>query len=260
MSTPSTTAAPPLTGRVSIITGAGQGIGRAFALGFAVAGASVVVADLDDGNARAVADEIVAAGGEALGVGADVSDEAAVAAMVESALDRFGRIDALVNAAAIFSTLTMKSFEQISAAEWRKVIDVNLTGTFLCAKAVAAPMRAGGGGAIVNISSATVLSGRPDYLHYVTSKAGIVGLTRSLARELGPDAVTVNAIMPGSVDTGIARDSARPEAVAHIVGGQSIKRRLVSDDIVGAAVFLASPSASAMTGQSLVIDGGMNFL
>lgn len=260
MSTGSASATQPLSGRVGIVTGGGQGIGRAFALGFATAGAAVVVADLDEGRARAVAQEIADMGGAAHGVRVDVSEETAVAAMVDATLERFGRIDVLLNGAAIFSTLTMSPFDEISAAEWRTVIDVNLTGTFLCAKAVAAAMRAQGTGSIINISSATVLSGRPHYLHYVTSKAGIVGLTRSLARELGPDGVTVNAIMPGSVDTGIARDSARPEAVAQIVGAQSIKRRLVSDDIVGAAVFLASPAAGAMTGQSVVVDGGMNFL
>lgn len=260
MSTDTAATTSPLADRVGLVTGAGQGIGRAFAHGLAAAGAAVVVADLDEANARSVAREIEDAGGAALGVRVDVADEAAVEDMVAAAVGTFGRVDTLLNAAAIFSTLTMKGFEEISVAEWRTVIDVNLTGTFLCARAVAPVMRAQGSGTIINVSSATVLSGRPDYLHYVTSKAGVIGMTRSLARELGADGVTVNAILPGSVDTGIARDSARPEAVAHIVAGQSLKRRLVSDDIVGAAVFLASPAAGAMTGQSLVVDGGMNFL
>lgn len=260
MSTDTAATTLPLADRVGLVTGAGQGIGRAFAHGLAAAGAAVVVADLDEANARSVAREIEDAGGAALGVRVDVADEAAVEDMVAAAVGTFGRVDTLLNAAAIFSTLTMKGFEEISVAEWRTVIDVNLTGTFLCARAVAPVMRAQGSGTIINVSSATVLSGRPDYLHYVTSKAGVIGMTRSLARELGADGVTVNAILPGSVDTGIARDSARPEAVAHIVAGQSLKRRLVSDDIVGAAVFLASPAAGAMTGQSLVVDGGMNFL
>lgn len=260
MSTDTAATTSPLVDRVGLVTGAGQGIGRAFAHGLAAAGAAIVVADLDEANARSVAREIEDAGGAALGVRVDVADEAAVEAMVAAAVGTFGRVDTLLNAAAIFSTLTMKGFQEISAAEWRTVIDVNLTGTFLCARAVAPVMRAQGSGAIINVSSATVLSGRPDYLHYVTSKAGVIGMTRSLARELGADGVTVNAILPGSVDTGIARDSARPEAVAHIVAGQSLTRRLVSDDIVGAAVFLASPAAGAMTGQSLVVDGGMNFL
>lgn len=260
MSTDTAATTSLLADRVGLVTGAGQGIGRAFAHGLAAAGAAVVVADLDEANARSVAREIEDAGGAALGVRVDVADEAAVEDMVAAAVGTFGRVDTLLNAAAIFSTLTMKGFEEISVAEWRTVIDVNLTGTFLCARAVAPVMRAQGSGTIINVSSATVLSGRPDYLHYVTSKAGVIGMTRSLARELGADGVTVNAILPGSVDTGIARDSARPEAVAHIVAGQSLKRRLVSDDIVGAAVFLASPAAGAMTGQSLVVDGGMNFL
>ena len=260
MSTDTAATTSPLADRVGLVTGAGQGIGRAFAHGLAAAGAAVVVADLDEANARSVAREIEDAGGAALGVRVDVADEGAVEDMVAAAVGTFGRVDTLLNAAAIFSTLTMKGFEEISVAEWRTVIDVNLTGTFLCARAVAPVMRAQGSGTIINVSSATVLSGRPDYLHYVTSKAGVIGMTRSLARELGADGVTVNAILPGSVDTGIARDSARPEAVAHIVAGQSLKRRLVSDDIVGAAVFLASPAAGAMTGQSLVVDGGMNFL
>ncbi|WP_022884478.1 SDR family NAD(P)-dependent oxidoreductase [Glaciibacter superstes] len=260
MSVETTSTEQPLLGKASFITGSGQGIGREFALRFASAGAAVAVADLDERQAQAVADEIIAVGGRAIGIGVDVADEEAVETAVKVALGAFGRLDVLLNSAAIFSTLTMKPFDEISASEWRKVIDVNLTGTFLCTKAVAAHMRAQGSGTIINISSATVLSGRPNYLHYVASKAGLVGLTRSLARELGPDGVTVNVIMPGSVDTGIARDSARPEAVEQIVGGQSIKRRLVPGDIVGAAVFLASSAASAITGQTMVVDGGSNFL
>ncbi|MFF2246652.1 SDR family NAD(P)-dependent oxidoreductase [Arthrobacter sp. NPDC058130] len=162
--------------------------------------------------------------------------------------------------AAAGAAVVVADLDAGNARSGAEVIEVNLTGSFLCVKAVSTPMREQGAGAIVNLSSATVLSGRPDYLHYVTSKAGVVGMTRSLARELGPDGITVNAIMPVSVDTGIAHDSARPEGVERIVGGQSIKRRLISDDIVGAAVFLASPGASAITGQTMVVDGGMNFL
>lgn len=260
MSTGTPNVSKPLAGLVCLVTGGGQGIGSAFAHGFASAGASVVVADLNIENARAVADEITASGGEAIYCEVDVSDEPSVENAVRDALDAYGRIDVLLSGAAVFSTLTMKPFTDISATEWRSVIDVNLTGTFLCAKAVAAPMRAQGSGTIISISSTTVLSGRPDYLHYVTSKAGVIGMTRSLARELGADGITVNAIMPGSVDTGIIRDSARPDAVEKIIDGQSIKRRLVPNDIVGAAIFLASPAAGAITGQTLVIDGGMNFL
>ncbi|WP_432866958.1 SDR family NAD(P)-dependent oxidoreductase [Microbispora rosea] len=249
-----------LADRVAVITGSGQGIGREFAEAFAAAGATVVVADLDGENAEKVAAQLRAGGAQALGLGVDVSDETAVTRMVEAAVAEFGRIDVLVNGAAIFSTLTMKPFEEIGADEWRKVIDVNINGVFLCCRAVSATMRAQGSGTIVNISSSTVLGGRPNYLHYVTSKAAVVGMTRSLARELGPAGINVNVIMPGSVETGIPRDSARPEAVEQIVGNQALKRRIVSADIAGAAVFLASDAASMITGQSLVVDGGMNFL
>ncbi|MEU7915645.1 SDR family NAD(P)-dependent oxidoreductase [Microbispora bryophytorum] len=249
-----------LADRVAVITGSGQGIGREFAQAFAAAGATVVVADLDGENAGKVAAQLREGGAQALGLGVDVSDETAVTRMVETTVAEFGRVDVLVNGAAIFSTLTMKPFEEIGADEWRKVIDVNINGVFLCCRAVSATMRAKGSGTIVNISSSTVLGGRPNYLHYVTSKAAVVGMTRSLARELGPAGINVNVIMPGSVETGIPRDSARPEAVGQIVGNQALKRRIVSADIAGAAVFLASDAASMITGQSLVVDGGMNFL
>lgn len=229
-----------LADRVAVVTGSGQGIGREFAHAFAAAGAAVVAADLDGENAAKVAAELRADGARAIGVAADVSAEPSVTGMVDAALAEFGRIDVLVNGAAIFSTLTMKPFEEIGADEWRTVLDVNVTGVFLCCRAVSGTMRAQGAGRIINISSSTVLGGRPDYLHYVTSKAALVGMTRSLARELGPAGITVNVIMPGSVETGIPRDSARPEAVDGIIGNQALKRRVVSADIAGAAVFLAS--------------------
>ncbi|MFH5822846.1 SDR family NAD(P)-dependent oxidoreductase [Georgenia sp. AZ-5] len=249
-----------LEGKVSIITGAGQGIGRVFAAAFAAAGARVVVADLDAENAWKTADELTGAGYHAFAVGVDVSDESSAEAMVAATMERYGQVDVLVNNAAIFSALTMKPFDEISASEWRRVIDVNLTGVFLCCRAVAGALRQEGGGSVINISSSTVLGGRPNYLHYVTAKAGVVGLTRAMARELGSHDVTVNALMPGSVDTGIPRDSAQPSAVDQIVASQALRRRLRPTDIAGAAVFLASDAARAITGQTIVIDGGMNFL
>lgn len=249
-----------LAGKAAVITGSGQGIGREIARSFSSAGASVVVADLDEGNAMAVAAEIAEAGGKAFGIGVDVADEASVAEMTRATKAEYGRLDVLLNGAAIFSTLTMKAFEEIDPVEWRKVLDVNVTGVFLTCRAVSGIMRAQGSGSIINISSSTVLGGRPNYLQYVSSKAAIVGMTRSLARELGPAGINVNVIMPGSVDTGIPRDSARPEAVEQIIGNQAIKRRIVSADIAGAALFLASDAAGMITGQTLVVDGGMNFL
>lgn len=249
-----------LTGRVAIITGSGQGIGKEFARAFAEAGAGLVIADLNEANAKGVATALSDSGYRALGIGVDVTDESSVARMVEATTAEFGHVDALVNGAAVFSSLTMKPFEAIDAAEWRRVIDVNVTGAFLCCRAVSPVMRDRQTGRIINISSATVLGGRPNYLHYVTSKAAVIGMTRALARELGTSGITVNAIMPGSVETGIPRDSARPEAVAQIVASQSIPRRITSADICGSAVFLASDDARMITGQTVVVDGGTDFV
>lgn len=245
---------------VAIVTGSGQGIGRSIALAFAEKGADVVIADRNHEQASAVAAEIEAQGGRALAVAVDVSDPSAVAGMAAAAVDKFGRIDVLVNNAAIFSTIEMKDFDDISVQEWQTVMDVNLTGVFLCCKAVAGHMRANGYGRIINMSSATVLFGRPRYLHYVASKAGVVGITRGLARELGGAGINVNTLMPGSVDTGIVRDSVGPSQSKAIIASQSVPRRLVPDDIVAATLFLASPSSGAVTGQSLVADGGANFV
>lgn len=249
-----------LAGRVAIITGSGQGIGKAFAQAFAEAGARLVVADLNEANAKSVATALSNAGHAALGIGVDVTDEPSVARMVEAATAEFGYADVLVNGAAVFSSLSMKPFEAIGTAEWRNVIDVNVTGAFLCCRAMSPVMRDHQAGSIINISSATVLGGRPEYLHYVTSKAALVGMTRSLARELGTSGITVNAIMPGSVDTGIPRDSARPDAVTKIIASQSIPRRIIPADICGSAVFLASDAARMITGQTIVIDGGTDFV
>ncbi|MGW6522890.1 SDR family NAD(P)-dependent oxidoreductase [Streptomyces sp. NPDC054962] len=250
-----------LDGKISIITGAGQGIGRVFAEAFARAGAHVVAADRDSAAAEQTAEHLRGAGHKATAVTVDVAEEHDVEAMTSAALKRFGRIDVLVNNAAVFSTLSMKPFDEIDASEWRSVLDVNLTGVFLCCRAVGRHMKQrSGGGSIINVSSSTVLSGRPNYLHYVASKAGVVGLTRALARELGTAGVTVNTLMPGSVDTGIPRDSVRPGQAEQIIAGQALPRRLQPVDIAGAAVFLASDAARAVTGQSIVVDGGMNFL
>jgi 3-oxoacyl-[acyl-carrier protein] reductase len=250
-----------LSGKVSIITGAGQGIGRAFAAAFADAGAHVVVADLDAAAGQETAARLRAAGHDSIAVAVDVTDEQAVEAMAAAVVSRFGRVDVLLNNAAIFSAIAMKPFDEIELAEWRAVIDVNLTGVFLCCRAVGRQWKKSqAGGSIINISSATVLGGRPNYLHYVASKAGLVGLTRSLARELGPTGATVNVVMPGSVDTGIARDSIRPGQAEEIVAAQALHRRLRPTDVVGAAVFLASSAAGSITGQTIVVDGGMNFL
>ncbi len=246
--------------KVAIITGSGQGIGRAFALRFAEEGARIIAADIQMEKAYHVVSEIQTAGGHALAVQVNIADPENVQAMVQQTLERFGQVDILVNNASIFSTITMKPFDEISLMEWNQLIAVNLTGTFLCCQAVAAPMRMRQQGRIINISSSTVLMGRPWYAHYVTSKAGVVGMTRALANELGAHNITINAIMPGSTETEVTRETVNPEQAKALIASQALHRRGTPQDLVGVAVFLASDESSFMTGQTVAIDGGHNFL
>jgi 3-oxoacyl-[acyl-carrier protein] reductase len=254
-----TTSFPIPAAQAVIVTGGAQGIGREFVSNLAVCGNDVVIADRQAEAAEQLADELRGNGLSAIAVACDVTSEASVADLVSTTIESFGRVDALINNAAIFSTIALKPFEQISKAEWDAVVDVNLTGAFLCSQAVSPHMRAQRSGSIVNISSATALFGRANYLHYVTSKSGIIGLTRGLARELGSSNITVNAILPGSVETEVQRDIT-PEQVTTIIGKQSIQRRLCTEDIVGALLFLISDGARAISGQSIVVDGGANFV
>lgn len=248
-----------LRSKVAIITGAGQGIGRAYALRFAQEDARVVVADIQQEKARSVAQEIADTSGEGLAVEVDVSDPGSVRRMVEQAVERFSQVDVLVNNAAIFSTIKLKPFEEITLEEWNRLMDVNLAGPFLCCQAVAPYMRERKHGRIINISSNAVLSGLPNYTHYVTSKAGIIGLTRSLANELGGDEITVNTVIPGFTETEIPRETVSPEQAEAMVERQAIKRRENTQDLVGAVVFLASEDAKFITGQIVNVDGGLNF-
>jgi NAD(P)-dependent dehydrogenase (short-subunit alcohol dehydrogenase family) len=245
-----------LAGRVAIITGAGQGIGRVFAKAFAAAGAIPVIAERNGERGDAVAAEIAAAGGRARAITTDVADAESVDAMAKAVEAEFGRIDILINNAAIFSTLEMRPFDQIPLAEWEAVLRVNVTGAFLCARAVVAAMRRAGFGRIINMASGAVTLGRPNYLHYITSKAALEGMTRSLARELGPNGITVNAILPGATFTEIERKTVSPEQKERIVAMQCIGRPEEPRDLVGTALFLASDAASFLTGQAITVDGG----
>jgi NAD(P)-dependent dehydrogenase (short-subunit alcohol dehydrogenase family) len=249
-----------LTGHVAIITGAGQGIGRAFAKAFAQAGAIAVIAERNARRATAVSEEIMEAGGKALAVETDVSDPASVHLMAEVVQDQCGRIDTLVNNAGIFSTLEMRPFDQIPLEEWDEVLRVNVTGPFLCARAVLPAMRRAGRGRIINIASGAVQLGRPNYLHYITSKAALIGMSRSMARELGDDGITVNSILPGATFTEIERKTVTPEQKERIVAMQCIPRPETPEDLVGTALFLASDSAAFITGQSINLDGGATHL
>ncbi len=244
--------------RVVLVTGAGQGIGRELARQFAAAGATAVVADLNVNGARSVAAEIEAAGGKALALAVDVGNKGSVDEMAASILRTYGRIDVLVNNASIFSSLTKRPFDEIPLSEWQAVLQVNITGTYLCTCAVAQPMREKGFGRIINISSASVHRGTKNYLHYVTSKSAVIGMTNSLARELGADGITVNCVRPGTVATEVEdriaslTDDVRQRNIAL----QCIPRTIVPTDLVGLVMFLSSPASSFVTGQTIACDGG----
>ena len=244
-----------MTGKVAIVTGGAQGIGRAIAEGLAAAGARIVVADLKG------AEEAAAAFPDGVGLTVDVSAERDVARMAEETVDRCGSIDVLVNNAGLYASLEMRPFDQIPLEEWRQVMDVNVASMFLTCRAVVPVMRRQGGGKIVNISSGTPFRGVPFLLHYVTSKGAIVALTRALAKELGKDNVLVNCVAPGfTLSAGV---EAHPEVVEKLrdvsVSARTIQRDQVPEDVVGAVVFLCGPGSDFITGQTMVIDGGQYF-
>jgi len=243
-----------LRDKVAIITGAGQGLGRAYAQRFAREGARVVVAELNADKGRAVASEVAG-----LFVRTDVADEASCNALAAAALDKFGRIDILVNNAAIFSSLAMRPFWEIPAAEWDQLMAVNVRGVWLASKAVVPQMKKQASGRIVNISSAVIWMGRPNYLHYVASKGAVLSMTRSMARELGEFGINVNAITPGAVYTEVPRATVTPQQKEAIVAAQSLKRPAGTQDLEGTVVFLCSDDAAFVTGQTINVDGGMNF-
>jgi 3-oxoacyl-[acyl-carrier protein] reductase len=246
-----------LTGRVAIITGAGQGIGRVFARAFAASGATAVIAEINESKATAVAKEIAEAGGKALAVKTDVADEGSIAAMIKTVEGQCGRIDILVNNAGIFSTLEMRPFDQIPLEEWERVLRVNLTGPFLCARAVLPAMRRAKWGRIVNVASGAVRIGRPNYLHYIATKSALMGMSLSMARELGADNITVNAILPGATFTEVERKTVTPAQKERIIAMQCVPRAETPDDLVGAVLFLASNASAFVTGQSINLDGGV---
>ncbi len=245
--------------RVAIVTGAAQGIGRALARRFVADGYSVVVADLNTKKGAIVANELVAAGGNATFVEADVSDEASCFAMVDAARIAFGSVSVLINNAGL-ANLPRVSIWELSVSEWDRVMGVNARGVWLATKAAVPALRTNGGGSIVNMSSTTWLHGRPGLAHYAASKAAVVAITRTAARELGPFNIRVNCIMPGFTITDERREQGfNEEFVAELIEDQSIKLQATPEDIVGAAAFLASDDARFISGQSLNVDGGYAF-
>jgi len=235
-----------LDGKVAIVTGGAQGIGRAIADGLEGEGATVVVADLNPPEG---------------GIQADVSSEKDVARMVDETVTRHGRIDVLVNNAGLYASLAMRPFTEIPLEEWNRVMEINVASMFLTSRAVVPVMRDRGGGKIVNISSGTPFRGVPFLLHYVTSKGAIVALTRALAKELGKDSIHVNCVAPGfTMSEGVKSHPEVVEALRDVsVAARTIQRDQVPEDVVGAVVFLCSPAADFVTGQTMVIDGGQYF-
>lgn len=245
-----------LTGKTALVTGAAQGIGATYALALAAQGAAVCVSDIAVPEATQAA--ILKAGGRATAVAADVTNSASVAAMVEAAVAAFGSADILVNNAAIFGNLELKPFEQIASSEWDAVMNVNVRGVFECARAVVPQMRRQRSGKIINIASGTVFKGSPMMLHYVTSKGGIVALTRALAREVGGDGICVNCIAPGLImsDNVKANPAWASEIVANNIASRAIRREAEPKDLIGTLVFLSCADSDFMTGQTVVVDGG----
>ena len=221
----------------------------------AAEGAAVVVADILDGES--VVQEIKSAGGKAIALTVDVSKEEDTNRMAAAAVKAFGRIDVLVNNAAIFINIQRHPFYEISSEEWDRVSAVNIKGPFLCAKAVFPRMKEQGSGKIINISSSTAFWGTPNFLHYVASKAALIGMTRALAREVGEYGICVNAIAPGLVEH---EGQNAPKALTELqLKERSIKRLQTPEDLLGTLLFLASPDSDFMTGQTIVVDGGSIF-
>jgi len=246
-----------IEGKVIVITGAARGIGQEYARSFAAARARVVAADISD--CSTTLDLIKMTGGDGVAATLDVGDAASASGMAQAATSAFGRIDGLVNNAALYATVRGGRFDSITETDWDAVMSINVKGIWNCCKAVVPIMRQNGGGSIVNISSLAATYGMPFGLHYTTSKAAVIGLTRGLARELGRDGIRVNAVAPGTVLTDATRQffgQKFEKAIERIRSDQTIQRNLMPIDLVGTVTWLLSDASSFVTGQTISVDGG----
>jgi NAD(P)-dependent dehydrogenase (short-subunit alcohol dehydrogenase family) len=243
--------------KVVLITGAAGGLGRTFAVAFAKLGASVAVADLNTQGAHETA-KLLGNSDLHFAVTVNVANEKSTQQAVAQVIEKYGRIDVLINNAAIYATIERKPFYEIEETEWDKVLNVNLKGTWLMSKSIVPTMKKTGG-KIINISSATVMSGSPNWSHYVASKAGVIGLTRTMAKELGDFNINVNAVAPGFTLTDASLGLIENAAKYGIERG-AIKRPSSAEDIVGTVIYLASSAADFVTGQTIIVDGGKQFL
>jgi 3-oxoacyl-[acyl-carrier protein] reductase len=249
-----------LVGRTAIVTGAARGLGRVYAIKLMEAGTNVVVADKADAGETM---ELLYGPAKAVAVEVDVADFKSVSAMAERALATFGRIDVLINNAALYGGLKGGRAEQIDEAEWDRCMAVNVKGVWNCCRAVIPAMKKQGGGSIINIASLAALYGLPYALHYSAAKAAVIGMTRALARELGRDWIRVNAVAPTAVLTEGTKEffGARfAKGMETIRENQALKRNLESEDLAGTVLYLAGDASKFVTGQTIMVDGGTHFL
>ena len=242
---------------VVIVTGAAGGLGRVYAKALAEAGYGVVAADLSP--AHEVAAEIEASGGTAIAVEVDVSDRASTEAMAAFALEKFGRIDGLVNNAAYYTAIVKKDFTELSDEEWDRCFAVNVRGAWLCARAVVPAMKKQRRGKIVNVSSMTVPTAPPGFAHYISSKAAIVGLTRALARELGEHRICVNTLTPDYIAFDRDYDNRQPDMRSMLIAQRCFRREERPEDLLGTLLYLLGPGSDFITGQEIWINGGRAF-
>jgi 3-oxoacyl-[acyl-carrier protein] reductase len=242
-----------LEGKIAVVTGGAQGIGRAIALGLGREGAKVVVADLQSEKARSVADELGRLATEALPMEVDVADESSVRRLAEQTFNRFGRVDILVNDAGVYLKAPVV---EINEENWDRTINVNLGGNFLCSRAFVPSMRARKAGRIISIASGIAHYGAKEFAPYAASKAAIIGFVKALARELGPDGITVNAICPGVANTAMPRTHRSEEELMARLRSNPLGHVLEPEDFVGPVLFLASDAASYITGQAINVNCG----